>query len=132
MMTDEATRVRAWLDARADEMAALLDRLVACATENPPGRGLRACARVLRDAMEDLGLDPEILDVPPVGALEDPCIVRGGAGAGSRLIYFHGHFDVVPAQDRAQFTARRRAGTISGRGAADMKGGIVSMLYGAA
>lgn len=133
-MTDQAARVQAWLDARVDEMAALLGRLVACDTENPPGLGLGACARVLREAMEGLGLAPEIIAVPPSGSLEDPCIVRGavGAGAGPKLLYFHGHFDVVPAQDRAQFAARRRDGRIIGRGAADMKGGIVSMLYGAA
>lgn len=131
-MTDQAARVRTWLDARADEMAVLLERLVACDTENPPGRGLGPCARVLRTAMERLGLGPEIIDVPPSGTLEDPCIVRGAVGAGSKLIYFHGHFDVVPAQDRSQFTAQRRDGKIIGRGTADMKGGIVSMLYGAA
>jgi acetylornithine deacetylase/succinyl-diaminopimelate desuccinylase-like protein len=131
-MIDHAARVQAWLDERADEMAALLERLVACDTENPPGRGLGACAHVLRDAMENLGLGPEIISVPPSGALEDPCIVRGSVGDGARLIYFHGHFDVVPAQGKSQFTTRRRDGRISGRGTADMKGGIVSMLYGAA
>jgi succinyl-diaminopimelate desuccinylase len=132
VMTDQAARVQTWLDARADEMAVLLERLVACDTENPPGRGLGACAYMLRDAMENLGLAPEIIDVPPSGTLEDPCIVRGAVGDGPKLIYFHGHFDVVPAQDRSQFIAQRRAGTIIGRGTADMKGGIVSMLYGAA
>jgi len=132
LMTDQAARVQTWLDARADEMAVLLERLVACDTENPPGRGLGACAHVLRDAMENLSLGPEIIDVPPSGTLEDPRIVRGTVGDSPKLIYFHGHFDVVPAQDRSQFTAQRRDGTIIGRGTADMKGGIVSMLYGAA
>ena len=35
--------------------------------------------------------------------------------------------DVVPAQDPDQFRPRRRDGRISGRGTADMKGGLVSM-----
>jgi acetylornithine deacetylase/succinyl-diaminopimelate desuccinylase-like protein len=126
-------QVRAWLDERADEMAALLASLVAVDSENPPGRALARCARALRAAMDDLGLSPEIIELAgPPGGPEDPCIVRGGAGAGGKLIYFHGHFDVVPAQDRRQFTAVRRDGRIIGRGTADMKGGIVSMLYGAA
>jgi succinyl-diaminopimelate desuccinylase len=57
--------------------------------------------------------------------------VRGTVGDGSRTVYFHGHFDVVPAQDTRQFEPQRRDGRIVGRGTADMKGGLVSMLYGA-
>lgn len=124
--------VRAWIDARADDMAELLARLVACETENPPGRGLAQCAEILREEMERLGLGPEILEIEPAGTLEEPRVVRGTVGDGDKLVYFHGHFDVVPVQDRAQFTAVRRDGRIIGRGTADMKGGIVSMLYGAA
>ena len=44
--------MQAWLEPRADEMAALLEELVAIETENPPGRGLGRCGRALRDAME--------------------------------------------------------------------------------
>jgi succinyl-diaminopimelate desuccinylase len=112
-------------------MAALVEELVAVDTENPPGRGLGRCGRVLRHALARFGLSPELIELEPTGELEDPCIVRGGVGDGSRTIYFHGHFDVVPAQDPAQFHPQRREGRIIGRGAADMKGGLVSMLYGA-
>ncbi len=129
---DSIERVRAWIDERAEEMANLLIRLVAVQTENPPGRNLRACAEVLRAAMDRLGLDPQLIELEPSGRAEDPCIVRGAAGTGQRLVYFHGHFDVVPAQDPAQFTAHRSGGRITGRGTADMKGGIVAMLYAAA
>ena len=69
----------AWLDARADEMAELVMRLVAIDTENPPGRGLRECGAVLRDAMARLGLAPELIELG-----DDACIVRGSAGAGLR------------------------------------------------
>jgi acetylornithine deacetylase/succinyl-diaminopimelate desuccinylase family protein len=131
-MIDHVSNVQAWLDARSDEMAALVWKLVAVDTENPPGRGLRQCASVLHEVMNDLGLDPEIVRIPPSSDLEDPCIVRGTVGHGSKLVHFHGHFDVVPAQDRSQFRTELRDGKIFGRRAADMKGGIVSMLYGAA
>ncbi|MBB6347491.1 acetylornithine deacetylase/succinyl-diaminopimelate desuccinylase-like protein [Nonomuraea muscovyensis] len=132
-MTNRVAEVEAWLDERAEDMAWLLERLVAVDSENPPGRALGRCARVLREEMDRLGLSPEIIDVTgDPGELEEPCVVRGSAGRGDKLVYFHGHFDVVPAQDRAQFTAERRGGRIIGRGTADMKGGIVSMLYGAA
>jgi succinyl-diaminopimelate desuccinylase len=128
---DRAAEVQAWLDSRTEEMAELLEGLVAVNTENPPGRGLGRCAEVLHEAMDRLGLAPEVIEVPPSRELEDPCVVRGRVGDGPGLVYFHGHFDVVPAQSQAQFEPRRRDGKIIGRGAADMKGGLVSMLYGA-
>jgi succinyl-diaminopimelate desuccinylase len=128
----EVTHVQAWLDDRAEEMAALLDALVRVPTENPPGRELARCAGLLRDALEELGFSPELIELAPTRDLEGPAIVRGSAGTGAQLVYFHGHFDVVPAQSRSQFEPQRRDGRIIGRGTADMKGGLVSMLYGAA
>jgi succinyl-diaminopimelate desuccinylase len=131
-VTDSGAEVQAWLDDRAEEMAALLDVLVRIPTENPPGRELGRCAGVLRDAMERLGFSPEVIELPPTGSLEQPAIVRGSVGSGEQLVYYHGHFDVVPAQSPEQFEPQRGDGRIVGRGTADMKGGLVSMLYGAA
>jgi succinyl-diaminopimelate desuccinylase len=130
-MNEPRDSLRSWLDARADEMAALVEALVATETENPPGRGLGRCGRLLSDALERLDLAPELVELEPSGELEEPCVVRGTVGEGPRILYFHGHFDVVPAQDPAQFEPERRGGRIFGRGTADMKGGLVSMLYGA-
>ncbi|MDX6599806.1 MAG: succinyl-diaminopimelate desuccinylase [Gaiellales bacterium] len=123
-----------WLDSRAEEMTALVESLVAIDSETPPGRGLGGCGRLLRDALMGLDLTPELIELPASPGLEEPCVVRGsvGAGADARTVYFHGHFDVVPAQSRDQFRPRRADGRIVGRGTADMKGGLVSMLYGAA
>jgi acetylornithine deacetylase/succinyl-diaminopimelate desuccinylase-like protein len=127
-----AAAAQAWLEPRAGEMAALLEELVGIDTENPPGRNLGRCARVLREAMAGLGLAPELIELAPSRELEEPCGLRGSAGAGERTVYFHGHFDVVPAQSPDQFRPRRVDGRLVGRGTADMKGGLVSMLYGAA
>ena len=113
-------------------MATLLGALVRVPTENPPGRELGRCAGVLRDVMERLGFSPELIELAPSGTLEGPAVVRGGAGSEDAPIYYHGHFDVVPAQSPSQFEPERRNGRIIGRGTADMKGGLVSMLYGAA
>ena len=131
-MSTHAERVSAWLASRADEMVALLDRLVAEPTENPPGVGLGACARLLAAELERLGLEPELIAIPGPHTLDDPYLVRAQAGDGEKLLYFHGHYDVVPVQDREQFTMRREGRRLIGRGTADMKGGIVSMVYGAA
>jgi acetylornithine deacetylase/succinyl-diaminopimelate desuccinylase family protein len=131
-MSDRSSEVQAWLDDRADEMAALLEELVRVPTENPPGRELGRCASVLGDELDRLGFAPELIALEPAGGLEAPTIVRGTVGSGGELLYYHGHFDVVPAQSSSQFEPQRRDGKIIGRGSADMKGGLVSMLYGAA
>jgi succinyl-diaminopimelate desuccinylase len=131
-VTHRSIEVQAWLDDRAEEMAALVDALVRVPTENPPGRELGRCAGVLLDALGRLGFSPELIELALTGTLEAPGIVRGTVGSGGELVYFHGHFDVVPAQSPSQFEPERRDGKIVGRGTADMKGGLVSMLYGAA
>jgi succinyl-diaminopimelate desuccinylase len=131
-VTDRNIEVQAWLDDRGGEMAALLEALVRVPTENPPGRELGRCASMLRDALDRLGVSAELIELAPTGSLERPAIVRGTVGSGSELVYYHGHFDVVPAQSSSQFEPERREGKIIGRGTADMKGGLVSMLYGAA
>jgi succinyl-diaminopimelate desuccinylase len=127
-----AVDLLAWLDGRAEEMAALLDALVRVPTENPPGRELGRCAVVLGEALKRMGLSPDPIELAPSGSLEGPAIVRGSVGGGAQLVYYHGHYDVVPAQSPSQFEPQRRDGKIIGRGTADMKGGLVSMLYGAA
>jgi succinyl-diaminopimelate desuccinylase len=45
-----ASSLTQWIDERSEAMAALLVRLVAIPSENPPGRSLRACARALAEA----------------------------------------------------------------------------------
>ena len=104
---------------------ALLEALVRVPTENPPGRELGRCAGVLCNALARLDLSPELIELPPTGTLEAPAIVRGSAGDGPETVYYHGHFDVVPAQSPSQFEPVRRDGKVIGRGTADMKGGLV-------
>jgi succinyl-diaminopimelate desuccinylase len=130
-VNDRSTDVLAWLEGRAEEMAALLEALVRVPTENPPGRELGRCASLLLDTLERLGFAAELIELAPTGSLERPAIVRGTVGDGGELVYYHGHFDVVPAQSASQFEPVRRDGKVIGRGTADMKGGLVSMLYGA-
>lgn len=130
-MSARSELVAAWLAPRADEMVDMVARLVAEPTENPPGVGLGQCARLLASELDRLGLEPELIEIPGPHTLEEPHLVRGHAGAGDRTLYFHGHYDVVPVQDRQQFTLRRAGSRLVGRGTADMKGGIVSMVYGA-
>src|SRR4029077_11497275 len=46
-LRSRAGDVRAWLDDRAEDMAALLESLIAIDSENPPGRALGRCGRIL-------------------------------------------------------------------------------------
>jgi succinyl-diaminopimelate desuccinylase len=48
--------------------------------------------------------------------------------AGSPRLIFYAHIDVVPAEGWDAFNPRVKDGKIWGRGAADMKGGLVGML----
>jgi succinyl-diaminopimelate desuccinylase len=132
--SDDATRIGAlqsWLGQREDEMAALLAELVAIPTENPPGKNYRACADLLERRVRDFGLECERLEVgkPNKGADDSPVCLIATYGQGERVLYFHGHYDVVPAQSIEQFQPLLSDHFMFGRGSCDMKGGIVAMLY---
>src|SRR5713101_6017896 len=124
--------ILAWLRQREDEMAALLSELVAIPTENPPGRNYQACAALLERRLRNFGLDCERF-FEPAGpekkSGESPACLLACYGRGKRTLYFHGHYDVVPAQSAQQFEPVRKEHFLFGRGSCDMKGGIVAMLY---
>jgi len=101
---------------------------------------------VLADWLEALGLTVEIFHPEPAAVREDPDwpgeevertalpVVIGRAGRpGSFRLVLSGHVDVVPAGDPATwtgdaFSGEIRDGNLHGRGACDMKGGIVAIL----
>jgi len=125
------TRLLSWLQERVDEMATLLVDLIAVPTENPPGRFYCEFADLFRNRACKLGVHFERLDAAPSTGDADevpPCLFAS-YGEGERTFYFHGHYDVVPAQSQEQFQAQRKEHFVFGRGSCDMKGGIVSMLY---
>jgi acetylornithine deacetylase/succinyl-diaminopimelate desuccinylase family protein len=143
-----AERLVAWLEPREEEMAAALAELVSVATENPPGRNYGACAKVLEKQLCEAGLSCARHEFPTLAARVNPrdAIGKNGVllhdavdesavslvatfGDGKRTLYFHGHYDVVPAQSAEQFQPVRREHFVFGRGSCDMKGGIVAMMY---
>jgi len=127
----QAGAILAWLRQHEDEMAALLSELVAFPTENPPGKNYRACANLLEIRMRESGLDCERQAAGDSKKDPDdaPVCLQASYGRGERALYFHGHYDVVPAQSAEQFQPLRKEHFLFGRGACDMKGGIVAMLY---
>ena len=130
---DLGQRLLAWLEPREDEMAALLAELVAVPTENPPGRNYRQCADILEKTVSQAGLRCERHEFPASPAKSDAsdeaASLTASFGTGKRTLYFHGHYDVVPAQSPEQFHAAYKEHFLFGRGSCDMKGGIVAMLF---
>jgi len=116
--------ILSWLRQRHDELAALLSELVAIPTENPPGKNYRPCVDLLETRLRQAGLDCRRL-----GPNTDAETLFASYGTAERTLYFHGHYDVVPAQSPQQFQPARKDHFLFGRGSADMKGGIVAMFY---
>lgn len=127
--------ILARLEADRAAIGALIEALVAIPTENPPGAHYEACALAIERHLVALGLECARIDVPdPDGARRAQyprSWVTASYGRGAPALYFHGHYDVVPASAPGQFTPARRDDSIFGRGAADMKGGLASMIYAA-
>jgi succinyl-diaminopimelate desuccinylase len=120
-----------WLQKREDVMASLLAELVSIPTENPPGKNYGACVDLLEKELRGHGLDCERVAAPNQKKDGGEALVSlfAGYGRGERTLYFHGHYDVVPAQSAEQFRPVRKDHFLFGRGSCDMKGGIVAMLY---
>ena len=110
------------LAADRDGMVDFTRDLIAIPTENPPGMHYHDALALLRSRLQALGFDDT--------RIENDCVVSF-AGRGARTLYFSGHYDVVPAQRRDQFTPRLHGKTIVGRGSSDMKSGLAAMTYAA-
>jgi succinyl-diaminopimelate desuccinylase len=117
-----------------DEMVDFTSELVAVASENPPGSEYPACVRVIESRLRALGLPSERVSYRAGGRTLDEsgaAVVTASVGSGTRTLYFSGHYDVVPVTTPGQCAPVRRGTALFGRGTADMKGGLASMLYAA-
>lgn len=103
-------------------MVDLTRELIAIPTENPPGACYEEAAALLLTRLRALGFDD--------ACREGDCVLSF-VGSGSRTLYFSGHYDVVPAQRREQFSPLVRDDVIVGRGSSDMKAGLAAMIYAA-
>jgi succinyl-diaminopimelate desuccinylase len=118
------------IDADRDAMRGLLAALVSTPTENPPGTGYVPCVRLIESALQALDIEHERVEIPSPPDASRTAIFAWIGPPGPTL-YFHGHYDVVPAQSPDQFTPRVDGDTLFGRGSSDMKSGLVAMLYAA-
>ncbi len=127
-----------WLDEREEEMLALLERITNMNSGSLNSAGLDAVAAVFDEELRGLGfstsrLPGELIEMPSCPGsdysvdLADHLLARR-PGNGSRLLLM-GHIDTVFPPDSPFQTFRRQGDTIYGPGVADMKGGLVVMLY---
>ena len=128
---DHELALRHALDAHKNAILVLAQDLISIPSENPPGKHYRECADRIRAELDRLGLTYQVAEAP--GFPECPRYnLLSFHGEGQRTLYFHGHYDVVPAQSRDQFIPQIENGRLVGRGSADMKAGVAGMIYAAA
>jgi len=120
MTLPSAAELRAALEPHRHAILELARDLVAIPSENPPGKHYPECVQRIRAELSGRGL--------PCETIADLNLCSSW-GEGRPTVYFHGHYDVVPAQSRAQFQPRVEQGRLHGRGSADMKAGLAGMLY---
>jgi succinyl-diaminopimelate desuccinylase len=119
-----AARIRHQLKRDAADLVDFAAAMIRIPTENPPGTSYAKCAALIGSRLRQMGLTTRLID--PSGS--GPSVV-GTFGEGERALYLSGHYDVVPAQHRTQFTPVVRKANLHGRGSADMKGGIAAMAF---
>lgn len=145
----------AYIDAHAADLIALLQRLVRLPTVNPPGDHYDAITRLLATELRAAGLTVRRPRIPtallrrhlPPEQWTHPrwnVLARLPAPSSHQLaslpapstprptLHFNAHYDVVPVsgvwRHADPFSGRVEDGWIYGRGTADMKGAIASLL----
>ncbi len=96
--------------------------LIAVPTENPPGLRYSDAIELITCRLKHLGFESQV---------HGDCVLSFLGDRPDRVLYFSGHYDVVPAQDQAQFTPLPKNGNLFGRGSSDMKSGLAAMIYAA-
>lgn len=116
-----------------EEIINSLRRLVQLPSENPPGLTEDIVNFIISDILtEKTGFRNEVITHVKNGVKLHNLVSK--IGEGNAKIVFSGHFDVVPSGTHSRwtfppFSAEIKDGYLYGRGSADMKGGLVSLLY---
>ncbi len=131
-----------YLDRHHADLTGFLQQLIRLRTVNPPGENYGEITALLATTLQGLGLkvrriaipralqkktQPELLDFPRYNVL-------GFWDTGAKqTLHFNAHYDVVPVSGQwkhgSAFNPVVAKGWIYGRGTADMKGAITSIIY---
>lgn len=137
LTADERT-MTAWLDGQEAAMLQLLERITNINSGSLNKPGINALATLFSDELRLLGFD--ITTLPGDVIVTPSCpgsnytldltdhVLASKPGKGTRLLLM-GHLDTVFPLDSPFQTFSRVGDTVFGPGVADMKGGLVVMLY---
>lgn len=127
-----------WLESREDEMVSLLERLTNINSGSLNKAGVDAMAEIFRAELIRLGfstrnLPGERIEMPSCPGSDYAIdvtdhLLATKEGSGTRLLLM-GHLDTVFPTTSPFQEFRRQGDTLYGPGVADMKGGLVVMLY---
>lgn len=130
-MTDKETLLQA-VDARKDQLLALLERLISFETMSPPARNTVAIQHFLDDELTEIGFRTKRV------AFYEGDELLSAQKAGTDAANYHslllnGHVDVAtvdrPRWNSDPFKLVQNGDLLYGRGVSDMKGGISSFIY---
>lgn len=119
-----------YIDDHTDSMIADLQRVIRQRSISSANIGVRECAALLVEMMNDLGIDAQVVET------EGLPVVFGRineAGPEARTLVIYNHYDVQPADPESEwesppFEARIVGDRIIGRGATDAKGNLMAHL----
>lgn len=138
-----APTLDSFIDTHAGDLVGRLQQMVGIATVNPPGCDYASITAYLTHELSALGLQARRLPIPakllqstlpksdhgyPRFNVLGKLPVRGA----KKTVHFNAHYDVVPVSGTwrhgSPFSGAVGGGWIYGRGTADMKGSIASLL----
>ena len=119
-----------------------LKKFIEIPTVNPPGEKYREFVDTASTILREAGFETKIYEVPrevvekhyPDYKDYPRYILLAQYGEGRPVVHFNGHYDVVPpgtGWKTEPFKAVVEGGKVYGRGAVDMKGGIVAAIVAA-
>lgn len=133
----------AYIDRHSADLLGRLQQLVGISTVNPPGENYDSITSYLVHELNSLGLAARRLPIPsaklrkalPPGLHDYPrynVLGKLAARGAKKTLHFNAHYDVVPVSGKwkhgSPFSGTVSGGWIYGRGTADMKGSIASLL----
>jgi succinyl-diaminopimelate desuccinylase len=125
------TKAAEWTGLTHDATADLLSALIRCESPDPPGDEARV-TKTLARALRDLGLSSEVEEFAP---RRFNILTRIKGRGGRPALVFSAHTDTLPAGNGAwthkPFSGHIAGGRVHGRGACDMKSGLVAMVSAA-